>query len=111
MLVSLDLWDIVRRLRLSSKDLVCLSTGQTLIEGTFSIVIIVMLLLAMVRVFFWVGTDLANRAAAHEQTLVTRVADANLEESYLQIRPVFYEGTPMDATTVNSEIFGSDRFH
>lgn len=110
MLVSLDLWDILRRLRLSSKDLLGPSTGQTLIEGTFSIVIIVMLLLAMVRVFFWVGTDLANRAAAHEQTLVTSVADDKIDQNYRQIRPVFYEGTPMDATTVNSEIFGSDRF-
>ncbi len=109
-LVSLDVWDILRRLRLPSRNLLGLSTGQTLIEGTFSVIVIVMLLFAMIRVFFWVGEDLSSRAAAHERTLVEGVMTSDIDENYRQIRPTFYEGTPMDAATVNSAIFGSNRF-
>ncbi len=98
-----NFWDSLIRLR----PLV----GQTMIESTFSVIVIVMLLLSMVRVFFWVGTDLAGRTAAHEQTLISDVpAAGDIDDNYRQIRPVFYEGTPMDAATVNSEIFGSSRF-
>ncbi len=103
--VCRDFCDILKRS--------CFCSGQTLIESTFSMIVIVALLLSMVKVFFWVGTDLAARAAAHEQTLVTDVpvGSVDINDNYRQIRPVFYEGTPMDAATVNSEIFGPDRLH
>ena len=88
------------------------SIGQTMIEITFSVIVVVLLILSMVKVFFWVGTDLSNRRAAHEQALVSPdESGGNLDDQYRQIRPQFYEGTPMDATTVNSEIFGLDRLH
>ncbi len=84
-------------------------SGQTMIEGTFSVMVIVMLLLSMVKVFFWVGTDLSNRRAAHEQTLISPVPAGDINDNYRQIRPVFYEGTPIDGLAINSDIFGSDR--
>jgi len=86
--------------------------GQVNIEITFSMIIIVMLLLGMIRVFFWVGNDLADRRRAHEATLTGDVPpdlDPAMDRSYKQIRPTFYEGTPMDAITINSEIFGPNR--
>jgi len=85
------------------------SHGQAMIEVTFSIVVIVALMLAMIKVFSWVGRDLSSRRGAHEQTLVSPVVGANLIDVYRQIRPSFYEGTPIDAATVNSEIFGANR--
>ena len=89
-----------------------ISRGQVNIEITFSMIIIVMLLLSMIRVFFWVGNDLADRRRAHEDTLTgDEPADyaPSLDKNYKQIRPVFYEGTPIDAATVSSEIFGINR--
>lgn len=99
-----------QRLRLFQKGLRCSSFGQTIIESTFGIIVLVLLMLGMIRVFFWVGADLSSRRAAHEQTLVSPVRLGVDSDHYRQIRPVFYEGIPMDATTVNSEIFGTNRF-
>ncbi len=83
-------------------------TGQTMIESTFSTIVIVMLMLGMVKVFFWVGSDLAGRRVAHETTLISPV-NMDINDNYRQIRPAFYEGQPMDASTINSEIFGPNR--
>lgn len=95
------LWDILKG-RLSS-------FGQTMIESTFGVLVIVMLILSLVRVFFWVGADLAARSSAHERTLVTDVTSTDMDENYRQIRPTFYEGLPMNATTIRSDIFGVNR--
>ncbi len=95
------LWDILKG-RFSS-------SGQTMIESTFGVLVIVMLILSLVRVFFWVGADLAARSAAHERTLVTPVTSDDVNENYRQIRPMFYEGLPMNATTIRSDIFGVNR--
>ncbi len=97
-------------LRLLKKRLRDSFFGQTIIESTFGIIVLVLLMLGMIRVFFWVGADLSSRRAAHEQTLVSPVRLGVNSDYYRQIRPVFYEGIPMDATTVNSEIFGTNRF-
>lgn len=87
------------------------SCGQAMIEVTFSVVVIVALLLGMIRVFTWVGLDLSKRRIAHEDVLVNPVNAANATDVYRQIRPAFYEGTPMNAATINSEIFGTNRMH
>lgn len=98
-------------LRLSKKRLRDSFFGQTIIESTFGMLALVLLMLGMIRVFFWVGADLSSRRAAHEQTLVEPVIAGETMDHYRQIRPVFYEGIPMDATTVNSEIFGTNRIY
>ena len=103
-LVYFKIWNTLRSLRSWS--------GQAMIESTFSIIVIVLLILSMIRVFFWVGSDLARRRAAHEQTLITPIVNpnaGNIDEVYRQIRPMFYEGSPMDATTISSDIFGVNR--
>lgn len=95
------LWDILKG-RFSS-------SGQTMIESTFGVLVIVMLILSLVRVFFWVGADLAARSSAHERTLVTDITSDDIDQNYRQIRPTFYEGLPMNATTIRSDIFGVNR--
>lgn len=81
-----------------------------MIEATFSIVVLVGLILSMIKVFSWVGRDLSNRRAAHEQSLMSPIGPGNdVNGTYRQIRPSYYEGTPIDAATINSEIFGSNR--
>ncbi len=85
-------------------------SGQTLIESTFSMIVIVMLLLGMVKVFYWIGADLSSRRAAHENTLTQPIDNTETyDDNYRQIRPIYYQGTPMDATTFDSDIFGSNR--
>ena len=85
--------------------------GQAMIEATFSIVVLVGLILSMIKVFSWVGRDLSNRRAAHEQSLISPIANGatDVNDTYRQIRPSYYEGTPIDAAMINSEIFGSNR--
>ncbi len=104
-LVYFKFWNILRKPRLV--------IGQATIESTFSIIVIVMLILSMIRLFFWVGSDLAARRVAHEQVLLTPVSGGpgTIDENYRQIRPMFYEGSPMDATTISSDIFGANRLH
>ncbi len=87
------------------------SCGQAMIEVTFSVVVIVGLLLGMIRVFTWVGVDLSSRRGAHEDVLLSVVNAACATDVYRQIRPSFYEGTPINAATINSEIFGANRMH
>ena len=83
--------------------------GQASIEITFSVIVVVMLMLSMVRVFYWVSNDLSARRQAHEQTLTNMVNSSAVDDNYRQIRPVYYEGTPIDAATISSDIFGVNR--
>lgn len=108
-LANARLWDILLMSRVFLKAPRRSQFGQTMIESTFSVIVIVILLLGMVKVFFWVGTDLANRVAAHEKTLISDVPAGEITDNYRQIRPVFYEGTPLDGAAFESDIFGSNR--
>ena len=78
--------------------------GQANIEMTFSVIILVVLILATVKVFQWVGKDLAGRREAHE-TLINTDFGTDRYAPLKQLRPVFYYSAPMNAT-INSAIFG-----
>lgn len=93
-----------RFMRSSKSGKIC--GGQVNIEITFGMIIIVILMLATIRVFFWVSDDIAARRIAHETTLTEGNPGANIDDNYKQIRPRFYEGIEMDGVAVNSEIFG-----
>lgn len=80
--------------------------GQTNIEMTFSVVVILIMFLGMIRVCYWVGNDLSGRRDAHVRTL-TEPIGSDINENYKQIRPSFYDGKPMDAVTVSSNIFAA----
>lgn len=86
------------------------SRAQAMIEVTFSVIVIVALILGMIRVFAWVSRDLSTRRGAHEQVLMSPVAPGSATvDTYRQLRPEFFEGSPVDAALINSEIFGSNR--
>ncbi|MCA9401292.1 MAG: hypothetical protein KC713_06670, partial [Candidatus Omnitrophica bacterium] len=44
--------------------------GQAIIEFTFSMVIVFLMIYGVMKVFQWTGLDLANRRIAHESLLV-----------------------------------------
>ena len=76
------------------------SVGQTMIEFSFCMIVVVVLLLGMIKVFVWSGKDLIGRRVAHE----TILANEDLTPDR-QIRPVFYYATRFDAV-VDSNVYG-----
>jgi len=65
--------------------------AQSTIEFTFAVIVVVFLIYGMVRVFFWVGMDLANRRVAQDSTLM------NGTDASVQLNPDFYRVQSMDA--------------
>ena len=74
-------------------------TGQTMIEFSFCLIVIIILLLGMIKVFVWSGKDLADRRKMHEKVLTNPYFSP--EE---QIRPGFYYSSRVHAE-VDSNIF------
>jgi len=72
------------------------------LEFTLAAILTVLLLAGMVRVFFWTGTDLAQRRLAHERILTENCSGATC--GLRQLRPVFYRGSEIKAA-INSDIF------
>lgn len=65
--------------------------AQSTIEFTFAMIVIVFLIYGMVRVFFWVGMDLANRRWAQDNSMVNGV------NAQLQLAPDGYRVRSLDA--------------
>ncbi len=47
--------------------------AQVMIEFTFTILIVVLLMYGMIRAFQWVGSDLGHRRAAYDQSLAVDI--------------------------------------
>ena len=75
------------------------SQGQTMIEFSFCLIVVIILLLAMIKVFVWSGTDLANRRKMHEAVLMDN--RLSIQE---QIRPIFYYSGRINAE-IDSNVF------
>jgi len=74
--------------------------AQVLMEFTFSMIVVALLIMGMVKVFTWSGRDLVERRKEHERVLFdSRGGGRN------QTRPVFFTVRPI-AATVNSSVFG-----
>ncbi len=74
--------------------------SQVLIEFSFCMVVIFLMIYATMMIFRWTGSDLAGRRVAHDDLLTTDVeqrygtiADGPLK----QIDPYFYRPTKMNA--------------
>lgn len=89
-------------------------TGQSFLEFSFAIIMVVLLMVGMVKVFLWTGSDLVNRRQAHEDIL-TNIEGCSLENikecggpsmGLRQLRPVFYIPEETGAA-VSSNIFGN----
>ncbi len=51
----------------------CFSTGQVLLEFTFCMIIVFLMMYGLFMVFRWTGIDLAGRRKAHDALLTTSV--------------------------------------
>ena len=70
-----------------------INKAQSTVEFTFAMIIIMFLIYGMVRVFRWVGMDLANRRVAQDTSLTTLIGtDPNSE-----LNPDFSSVQPMAA--------------
>ena len=70
-----------------------------MIEFSFCMIVVVILFLGLIKVFVWSGVDLLGRRQAHDTILI------NGATPELQIRPVFYFSTRMNAA-FDSNIYG-----
>jgi len=70
--------------------------AQSTVEFTFAMVVVVFLIYGMVRVFFWVGMDLANRRVAQDNSLTDGI------NASVQLNPDFYRIQSMDAMYTGS---------
>ena len=75
----------INHLRLTSK-------AQVILEFTFCMIIILLMIYGVVKVFQWAGRDVAERQIAHENSLIRNVSDPRD-----QIGPVFYMPRRMNA--------------
>lgn len=67
--------------------------GQSTIEFTFAMMVTLILVVALLLVFKWVGMDYANRRFTHDQTLSN-----DLLRPEQQLNPDFYRTRKIDAT-------------
>lgn len=74
--------------------------GQVILEFTFCMIVILLMLFGITKVFTWSGREYAGRSNAHDDTLYTEI-----EQSYgpmgegplQQIDPFFYTPVKMNA--------------
>lgn len=78
--------------------------AQSIVEFTFGIVIVVLLLLGMIKVFSWAARDLTDRRQRHEVSLIIDPGDCPACPLQ-QVNPYFYESTAVGFAK-NSNIFG-----
>ena len=66
--------------------------AQSTVEFTFAMIVIMFLIYGMVRVFRWVGMDLANRRVAQDSSMT-----AGNYNALAQLNPDFYRVQSMDS--------------
>lgn len=79
--------------------------GQVNIEITFSFIVVMMLILGMIKVFYWVSDDLTARRVAHENSLIEWSPAGDINDNYRQIRPVFYESSAINGVVLDNDFF------
>ena len=74
--------------------------GQVILEFTFCMIIIMLMMYGVAKVFFWTGEDFSERSIAHDAVLVTGIVESYLDISsgpLRQVDPYFYTPIKMDA--------------
>ena len=66
--------------------------GQVILEFTFCMIVILIMLYGVIKVFHWTGSDLVERQRAHTKTLLVNTLDPRE-----QIDPYFYAPIKMNA--------------
>ena len=73
--------------------------GQVMVEFTFCMIILFLMMYGLVMVFRWAGLDLSQREAAHEALLAGPISEDYVAPSMgplRQIDPYFYQPAKMN---------------
>jgi len=65
--------------------------GQVILEFTFCMIVILLMIYGSIKVFHWAGSDLVERQKMHEAVLIEDVDPRD------QINPFFYSPVKMNA--------------
>ena len=65
--------------------------GQVILEFTFCMIVILIMIFGVIKVFHWTGTDIVERQTAHTTVLLEDVSPRE------QIDPFFYQPVRMNA--------------
>lgn len=94
--------------------------AQVMIEFTFCMIVLLIMMYSLVKVFQWTGTDLARRRQAHDSFLTQDTGEAvhghdkgdsttfyyprstSTEGPFVQLEPNFYQPTTMNAVWFES---------
>ena len=83
--------------------------AQAILEFTFSMAAVVLLLAGMFRVFQWLGKDLVARKNAHHKILTRYISDHGGEGGAAyplrQLRPTFFISTDIEGGSIRSDLF------
>lgn len=75
--------------------------GQVIIEFTFSMIIVFLMIYSITKIFEWTGREIVDRRLNHDSVLKTTNVRAYTtiaeSEQIAQISPFFSSGTPMNA--------------
>lgn len=74
--------------------------AQVIIEFTFSMIVVMLMLFALFKIFLWTGNDLAERRVSHEDNLNQPVTESYSDAAdgpLKQIDPFFHIPEDMDA--------------
>ena len=87
---------LLRRLRL-----LAMTGGQVILEFTFCMIIILLMIYGLTKVAFWTGKDFAARSISHDNVLTTRILEdyggSPGDGPLRQIDPYFYTPIGMNA--------------
>ena len=87
-------------LPLTRKELLLTGKGQVILEFTFCMMIVLLMLFGVTKIFIWSGREYAGRSAAHDSTLylpITRDYGSMGDGPAKQIDPYFYTPIKMNA--------------
>ncbi len=92
----------MRFFRQKKKNFSLSSSGQTMIEFTFSLIVVLLMIYGMMKVFEWTGKDQAMRRMAHDELLFSDIKRKYDRENpgegpLKQIDPYFYTPQSMNA--------------
>ncbi len=85
------------RCSIKSRAFPRLCSGQVMLEFVFSLMVVLLLLYAVVKVFSWTGSSLVERRKAHDQKLTTPISEefnpsTQMSQGPLnQIDPFYYK--------------------
>jgi hypothetical protein len=80
--------------------------GQVILEFTFAIIAIVLLIVGMTRIVTWSGRDLVERRDKMDAVLIQPVG-TDVGDPLKQTRHIFYTNVTIGAA-VNSSVFGDE---